>query len=131
MRKVTMVRGLPGSGKTTFIKDMLSLDPYAVHISFDVVQEFNQLELTPDNNDLLLHKVRDLFVLELSKGTTHILVEGFSEDSMVEDYKRLSNDYGYMFTSIVMENRHSGNSVNSWHDSEVLKEAQSKFSIKL
>lgn len=126
-----MVRGLPGSGKTTFIEDLIAHDIYATFLSFDQLQDKALLDLTVENNQLLLDKLAKEFEAELNQGTDHIVIEGFSENELVEAYKDKATSYGYQFTSIIVENRHLGKSVNSWHDSDVLIEAQSNFSIQL
>lgn len=131
MASVIMVRGLPGSGKTTLAQQLMTLDKSQKYLSFDVILEkLHVTKITPDLNNKVLHELFRAYENTLDEGTD-IIVEGFCEHELVEQYRFAALNKGYKFTSIIVENRHGSNSVNEWHDSKVLLEAQSNFSVRL
>ena len=137
MNKIlTLVRGLPGSGKSTFANlitnkfsiceaDLFFYDKEG-NYNFDGsrlklahVWCFNQVRTRMEDN-----KLNPQFYPEIVVSNT------FTQEWEMEKYYELAEEYGYKVFSIIVENRHGG--VNQHGvPAEKLEQMKNRFEIKL
>jgi predicted kinase len=137
MRKVlTLVRGLPGSGKSTFANFIWN--DYAIceadkffydkegNYNFDatklrIAHEWckNQVEIRMKDNQL-----NEQFYPEIVVSNT------FTQEWEMEAYYKLAERYGYKVFSIIVENRHDGVNQHGVPDDK-LQQMRERFEIKL
>ena len=123
---VYAIRGLPGSGKTSFAKS-LNLNFYEADQYFE---KFN-------NNKYdykLLKKAHqycyNLVKQELLNGNSVVVSNTMTTIDEVLEYQNLANELGIRFVSIILENRHDGISTHDVPKSSIEK-MKKRFDIKL
>ena len=137
MNKIlTLVRGLPGSGKSTFANFIWN--DYAIceadkffydkegNYNFDATKLklahvwcFNQVRTRMEDN-----KLNPQFYPEIVVSNT------FTQEWEMEKYYELAEEYGYKVFSIIVENRHGG--VNQHGvPADKLEQMKNRFQIKL
>lgn len=127
-RNLVLIRGISGSGKTTFAElvcnTVFSADQYFEdengNYNFDASKLNDAHEQCQKNTEEAM-----------SKGLSKICVANtFTQEWEMAPYFKLAKKYGYRTFSIVVENRH--NNVNI-HDvpTETLNKQKSRFDIKL
>jgi len=137
MNKIlTLVRGLPGSGKSTFANlitnkfsiceaDLFFYDKEG-NYNFDATKLklahvwcFNQVRTRMEDN-----KLNPQFYPEIVVSNT------FTQEWEMEKYYELAEEYGYKVFSIIVENRHGG--VNQHGvPADKLEQMKNRFEIKL
>ena len=137
MNKIlTLVRGLPGSGKSTFANlitnkfsiceaDLFFYDKEG-NYNFDGsklklahVWCFNQVRIRMEDN-----KLNPQFYPEIVVSNT------FTQEWEMEKYYELAEEYGYKVFSIIVENRHGGINQHGV-PAEKLEQMKNRFNIKL
>ena len=138
MKNLYIVRGLPGSGKSTFAKKLVGddflvceadkyfIDKETGEYNFDFTKikeahKFCQDTVETYMKDSLLN---DQFYRDIAVSNT------FTQEWEMKPYFELAKQYGYQVTSLVVENRHGGvNEHNVPEDKiEIMK---NRFEIKL
>ena len=133
---LTLVRGLPGSGKSTFANlitnkfsiceaDLFFYDKEG-NYNFDGsrlklahVWCFNQVRTRMEDN-----KLNPQFYPEIVVSNT------FTQEWEMEKYYELAEEYGYKVFSIIVENRHGG--VNQHGvPAEKIEQMKNRFEVKL
>ena len=137
MNKVlTLVRGLPGSGKSTFAN--LITNQFSVceadkffydkegNYNFDatklrIAHQWcrNQVEIRMKDNE-----VNPQFYPEIVVSNT------FTQEWEMEEYYKLAEKYGYKVFSIIVENRHGGINQHGV-PADKLKQMADRFEVKL
>lgn len=133
---LTLVRGLPGSGKSTFANlitnefsiceaDLFFYDKEG-NYNFDGsklklahVWCFNQVRTRMEDN-----KLNPQFYPEIVVSNT------FTQEWEMEKYYKLAEEYGYKVFSIIVENRHGGINQHGV-PAEKLEQMKNRFNIKL
>jgi predicted kinase len=124
-----LVRGCPGSGKTTFAKtlggqhyeaDMFFIDPISGEYKFDG----SKIKLA---HEWCQNRVEGDMILNMDK---IVVSNTFTQEWELEKYFELAEKYGYKVFSIVVENRHGGTNVHNVPE-EKLEQMRNRFSIKL
>ena len=131
MKQLILLRGLPGSGKSTFAK---SISHAAVgHIEADMFfmkegeYKFDASRLK-DAHSWCRDTVEDWmnpFGFE-----TIIVSNTFTQEWEMEAYYKLAEQYGYVVTSLIVENRHGGVNTHGVPDDK-LEQMKNRFEIKL
>ena len=120
------IRGLPGSGKTSFAKS-LNLNFY------EADQYFEKF-----NNKIFDHKLLkiahqycyDLVKKELLYGNSVVVSNTMTTIDEVLEYQNLANEIGIKFVSIILENRHNGVSTHNV-PKDSIESMNKRFEIKL
>ena len=120
------IRGLPGSGKTSFAKS-LNLNFYEADQYFE---KFNNNKF----NHKLLKKAHqycyDLVKKELLDGNSVVVSNTMTTIDEVLEYQNLANEIGIKFVSIILENRHNGVSTHNVPKGSI-ENMNKRFDIKL
>ena len=124
-----IVRGIPGSGKSTFAKtlggqhyeaDMYFIDPTIGEYKFDGSKIKNAHAWCLDKVKTDMAVARDKIVVSNT----------FTQEWEIESYFELAKQYGYKTFSIVVENRHDGINVHNVPEDKI-EQMKNRFSIKL
>ena len=123
------VRGVAGSGKSTFAKtlggrhyeaDMFFIDPISGEYKFDG----SKIKLA---HEWCQNRVEGDMILNMDK---IVVSNTFTQEWELEKYFGLAKKYGYRTFSIIIENRHGGTNVHEVPE-EKLEQMRNRFSIKL
>jgi predicted kinase len=131
MKTLILLRGLPGSGKSTFAKTLVNKDYCHKEADmFFVDSEGNykfQLSKIRDAHKWCQEEVDFLMKYEHSP---LVISNTFTQEWEMKEYYKLAEKYGYTVFSIIVENRHGG--VNE-HDvpQEKLDQMRNRFEVKL
>jgi predicted kinase len=123
-----IVRGVPGSGKTTFAK-LLTLNIFeADHYFYDTNGNYNFI---PSEIKEAHKKCQQFVEYEMESGIPKIAVSNtFTQEWEMKPYYDIANEYGYRVYSLIVENRHGG--VNEHGvPAEKLEQMKNRFNIKL
>jgi predicted kinase len=124
-----LVRGCPGSGKTTFAKtlggrhyeaDMFFIDPISGEYKFDG----SKIKLA---HEWCQNRVEGDMILNMDK---IVVSNTFTQEWELEKYFELAKKYGYKTFSIIIENRHGGTNIHEVPE-EKLEQMRNRFEIKL
>jgi len=129
MEKVLyIVRGIPGSGKSTFAKT-LGGQHYEADMFFIDVDGNYQFDSTKikDAHQWCQSIVKTDMILEYPK----IIVSNTStQEWEMEPYFKLAKEYGYAVFTIVVENVHGGKNIHNVPDDKI-KQMKERFVIRL
>jgi predicted kinase len=126
-----VVRGLPGSGKTTAAEflagetcPVISADDFFYQDGGVYKFDMNKLGAAHAN-------CKSRVEGEMLKSSPKIFVANtFTTESEINTYKKLADNHGYMFVSMIIENRHGNVSVHNVPEATMVK-MKDRFSIKL
>jgi predicted kinase len=139
MEKVLyIVRGIPGSGKSTFAKmlvgedflvceaDKYFIDKETGEYNFDFTKIKDAHKFCQDTVETYMKDslVNDQFYREIAVSNT------FTQEWEMGPYFELAKTYGYKVFSIIVENRHEGTNQHGVPD-EVLTKMRERFETKL
>lgn len=136
MKKLYIVRGLPGSGKSTFAEALVGsdflvceADKYFMvdgEYKFDGSKLKDAHEWCRNRVEIMMKDslINDQFYREIAVSNT------FTQEWEMQAYLDLAKKYGYMVFTVIVENRHGG--VNQHGvPNEVLTKMRDRFEIKL
>ena len=129
MKELFLLRGIPGSGKSTFAKclggkhleaDMYFIDPVTKHYNFNPKRLPNAHEWC-----------QTTAAGYMTKNEPKIIISNtFTQEWEMTAYLDLAKKHGYRVHSLIVENRHGG--INSHGVPEVaLDRMESRFETKL
>lgn len=126
-RDLFLVRGVPGSGKSTFAKSL-----GGVHFESDMFfmqdgeYKFNITEIKKAHE-----WCRESVEYELAKFTPKVVVSNtFTQEWEMEPYFDLADKYGYRVFSVIVENRHGSRNIHNVPEETLLK-MKGRFEISL
>lgn len=127
-----LVRGLPGSGKSTFartLSDHMSghwweADDFFYDDNFEYKFDASKLHEA--------HKwCHDRTSISMLFGHPVVIVSNaFTTEKELQPYLQLAKDYGYNVTTLIVENRHGNASVHNVPE-ETMQKMRNRFSVKL
>lgn len=129
-KSLVIVRGLPGSGKSTFAK-LISAHPDFICTADDFLMVNGKYTWSPETAGGAHLKCQNKCkTLMKSKIPLIIVANTSTTERELRPYYDLAKEFGYTVFSVIVENRHEGE--NS-HDvpEETLKKMFDRFSIKL
>ena len=129
MEKIlTICRGIPGSGKSTFAKTLGGQHYEADMFFINENGEYNfDVTKIKDAHKWCQSFVETNMVLEYPK---IVVSNTFTQEWEMEPYFKLAKEYGYKTFSIVVENRHGGTNEHGVPEDK-LEQMRNRFEIKL
>ena len=124
--KLIAIRGLPGSGKSEFAK-YLDLNFFEADQYFD---NFNDgifdFKLIKKAHEFCYKNVEK----ELKLGNSVVVSNTMTTEHEVKEYQDLAIKYKARFVSLILENRHKGQSIHDVPKSSI-EQMRKRFSIRL
>ena len=132
-KSIILLRGLPGSGKTTLAKTLSENGKYPV-LSIDSYftdEKTGEYIFEFDKNHLAYKSCENKAEDALKKGLEKIFIDNaFTLEWEMEPYFKLASTYDYTIFIVTVENRHKGQ--NSHHVSqEQLEKMAVKYKVQL
>jgi len=136
MKKILyIIRGCPGSGKSTFAKELVGGADYLVCEAdkFFINKDTGAYEWDPSKikdahewcrNNVEAYMKNDQFYPKFAVSNT------FTQEWEMEPYFELAKKYGYTVFSVVVENRHGGVNIHNVPD-VVVDKMKKRFEFKL
>lgn len=128
MKELIIVRGLPGSGKSTFGKLLggIQYEADMYFIDHNGRYNFNPMKIK-EAHKWCKTKVEMAMLDEVSR---IVVSNTFTEEWEMEDYIKLAKVNNYKVFTVISENRHESESIHSV-PSETISKMRNRFSIKL
>lgn len=127
-KTITLVRGLPGSGKSTFAQRLgghvREADMYFISEE-DGSYNFDKSKISVAH-DWCKKEVESIMKL----GENVVVSNTFTQEWEMEPYVELAKQYDYKLFSIIVENRHGGTNVHGCPE-ETVQVMKNRFSIQL
>ena len=127
MKELILLRGLPGTGKSTLAK-VIGGAHYEADMYFMVngVYQFNPEELKKAHE-----WCKDRVYISMIRSVEKIVVSNtFTQEWEMDSYYKLAEELGYRVHSIVVENRHGGVNEHGVPENK-LEQMKNRFTIKL
>ena len=138
MKNLYIVRGLPGSGKSTFAKKLVTddflvceadkyfIDKETGEYNFDFTKIKEAHKFCQDTVETYMKDslVNDQFYRDIVVSNT------FTQEWEMKPYFELAKQYGYQVTSLIVENRHGGINEHGVPEDKI-EIMKNRFEIKL
>lgn len=135
MKTLLLVRGLPGSGKTTLAETLIGKDNvYSADDFFtDTIGNYNyNISRIHEAHIFCFGNVKQRMIYETENSQFSIIAVAntFTQEWEMEKYINLAKEFGYTVHSVIVENRHGGKNIHSVDDDK-LEQMKNRFEIKL
>jgi predicted kinase len=128
-----LVRGLPGSGKSTFAKTLggihIEADQYFVDVEGNYNFDGSKIKLAHEYCRTQTEAWMKTDGLQVNVDKI-VVSNTFTQEWEMEPYFELAKKYGYKVFSIIVENRHGGTNVHGVPE-EKIEQMKNRFEIKL
>jgi predicted kinase len=134
MKELFLLRGLPGSGKTTLAKSLVKKDYCHKEADMFFVDRDGNYKFEPlkikDAHQWCQEEIDFLMRLEHSP---IVVSNTFTQEWEMDPYYKLAEQHGYRVYSLVVENRHSESEDTNIHNvsKEKIDNMRKRFQIKL
>jgi predicted kinase len=136
MKTLILLRGLPGSGKSTFANYMFSNNIFeADQYFYDEDEKYNfdasKLHLAHKYCQLRVEHAMEANLISGGMYFSEIVVSNTSTtEKELEPYLELAKKYDYQVVSLIVENRHGSKSIHNVPEETLIK-MKDRFDIKL
>lgn len=131
MKTLYLIRGLPGSGKSTFATTLAD-SLHAVHLEADMYHMVDgEYQWKPEN----VHAAHQWCQAEtqrsmLAQYSNVVVSNTFTTQKELKPYLQLAQMLGYRVVSVVVENRHGNESVHGVPQ-ETMDKMRHRFTVQL
>jgi predicted kinase len=125
-KELILLRGLPGSGKSTFAKRICNQ-----HVEADMFfMEDGEYKFDPTKLKQAHEWCRNKAQEWMKQGYNVVVSNTFTQEWEMDPYYWLAEQYGYRVHSLVVENRHMGVTQHGV-PADKLEQMKNRFEIKL
>ena len=132
MNSLILLRGLPGSGKTSLAKDLSEDGKYPVFSVDDYfTDEKGQYKFEFEKNHLAYKQCEERTRSAMQNKVQKIFLDNtFTLEWEMEPYFKLAAEYNYKVYVVTVENRHKGNNIHDIPEEHIRKMAE-KYKVIL
>lgn len=130
--KLYLIRGLPGSGKTSFARSLLDAGLIANYFEADkfMVDKSGNYYFNKQNLALNHSKCQRQVMQALLDGESVAVSNTSTTEDEISIYNEMVENTGSLLVSIVLENRHGCSNIHDVPDG-IVQRMRQRFSIKL
>lgn len=132
-----IVRGVPGSGKSTFAKTLTNEHSICEADQYFIDKETGEYKFNFDELKIAHQWCRDEVEIRMKDNQvnyqfypTIVVSNTFTQEWEMEPYFKLAKKYGYTVFSVIVENRHGGENEHGVPEEKV-QIMRDRFQIKL
>jgi predicted kinase len=131
MKELYLVRGIPGSGKSTFAKSLVKKEYCHKEADQYFLNSDGEYKFKPTQIGAAHQWCQDEVDNLMRYSHSPIVVSNtFTQEWEMEAYYKLAKQYDYRVTSIIVENRHGGVNEHGVPEDK-LEQMKNRFEIKL
>ena len=131
IKYLILVRGIPGSGKSTVANLLSENGKYPVCTADDYHMINGKYEFKYENLGYAHRKCQEKAADSMKNGYEKIFVANTNvKITELNEYYNLAEKYNYVVVSLIVENRHDGKSIHGVPD-EKIEQMKENFNIKL
>jgi predicted kinase len=133
MHSLILLRGLPGSGKTTLAKELSENGTYPVFSVDDYFtdKESRRYNFEFDKNHLAYKFCENNVSKSMKQGINKVFVDNtFTIEWELEPYFKLASQFDYRIFVLTVENRHKGKNIHNISYDQLKKMAE-KYKVVL
>ena len=132
MATLYLIRGVPGSGKSSFAKDLIACGMASLHFEADMYfyDEYGNYNFDPTKLGMAHQGCQEVTKKALEVGLNVVVSNTSTTEKEVAVYQQIAEEIGAKFVSLVVENRHNGQNIHNVPE-EKIQQMKNRFSIKL